>query len=243
NRMLLTRRDRVIGVGEAVRQALIANEGLSSDRVGVVYNGVDLERYGFRDEERARVRGELGLAATDYAILQVARLDYLKDHATALRTMADVVQTAPNARLLLVGEGPELPKIEHTIHELGLERHARLLGLRADVPRLLAGADAFLLTSISEGIPVTLIEAMAAKLPIVSTAVGGVPEVVVDGETGLLAPSGDDRALAACLNRLETDPELARRFSEAGGDRPERVFSEPRMHDQYRALYEELSRV
>jgi L-malate glycosyltransferase len=100
-----------------------------------------------------------------------------------------------------------------------------------------------LLTSISEGIPVTLIEAMGARLPIVSTAVGGVGEVVIDGETGLLAAAGHDRALAEHILRLQRDPDMARRLGSAGRDRAERLFSEPRMHDQYRALYEELSRV
>src|SRR5439155_18500964 len=119
--------------------------------------------------------------------IQVARLDYLKDHATALRTLECVAGRRPDAHLLLVGEGPERAAIEAQVRERRLGDRVRLLGLRKDIPRLLQAADVFLLTSISEGIPLTLIEAMAAGLPVVSTRVGGVGEGVEDGVTGRLA--------------------------------------------------------
>src|SRR5262245_23289543 len=159
NRLLLGRRDRVVGVGQAVRRALVANEGLPEDRVGLVYNGIDLAPYANGDHDRRAVRQELGVGDADLAIMQVARLDYLKDHATAVRTMARVARQRPDARLVLVGEGPEGSKIRDQVRQLGLEKHVLFLGLRSDVPRLLAAADLFLLTSISEGIPLTVIEA------------------------------------------------------------------------------------
>ncbi len=106
--------------------------------------------------------------------------------------------------------------------------------------RLLAAADVFLLTSISEGIPLTVIEAMSAGLPVVSTAVGGVGEIVVDGESGLLAPAGDDRGLAGHVLRLGDDPELRRRLGEQGRERARARFSEEQMHAGYLRLYREM---
>ncbi len=129
----------------------------------------------------------------------MARLDYLKDHSTAIRTIEEVAGRCPHARLILVGEGPEWGAIESLVRQRDLGGNVRLLGQRGDVPRLMAASDVVLLTSISEGIPLTLIEAMASGLPVVSTRVGGVAEVVADGQTGLLAPSGDAGAGRAHL--------------------------------------------
>ncbi len=240
NRLLLGRRDGVVGVGEAVRQALINNEGIRPDRVSVVYNGIDLAAPAGGAPDRAALRREIGVGADDLVLLQVARLDYLKDHATAIATLGHVVKRRPDARLVLVGEGPEEGKIREQVRRDGLEGHVRWLGLRKDVGRLLHAADVFLLTSISEGIPLTLIEAMAAGVPVVSTAVGGVDEVVEDGRTGLLAPSGDAAALAGHVLRLAADAELRGRMAECGRRRAREVFSEGRMHADYVELYRRL---
>jgi glycosyltransferase involved in cell wall biosynthesis len=227
-------------VGEAVREALIANEGIPAGRVGVVYNGIDLKRFSLRHAERNELRRELGLGPGTLAVIQVARLDYLKDHVTAIRTVGRVVRQIPDVRLLLVGEGPERPAIEAQVEQVGLTEQVRFLGLRKDVERLLQAADLFLLTSISEGIPLTVIEAMAAGLPVVSTRVGGVPEVVEDGMTGLLAPSRDDEALALAILKLAADPTLRTRLGYVGRERACSSFSESQMADRYRALYEEM---
>lgn len=242
NRVLLSRRDRVVGVGEAVRQALVANEGLAPARVGVVYNGVDIEQIAATSIDRNAFRRELGCEQDDFLLAQVARLDGLKDHRTAIQTMAEVVRTVPRARLLIVGSGPEQEAIEQEIRRLQVEPFVRMLGTRHDVPQILKASDACLLTSISEGIPLTLIEAMAARLPVVSTRVGGVPEVVAEGTTGFLAPSGDARALAARVADLATDEPLRVRLGDAALARAREMFSESRMHAAYRNLYREMIR-
>jgi len=239
NRLMLRRRDRVVGVGQAVRQALIQNEGISPHRVSVVYNGIDFQRYYSDGEERAAVRKELGLEPDDFVILQVARMDYLKDHATAIRTIARLASPCPQVKLLLAGEGPELEKVQGQVHQLNVSPHVRFLGLRKDVPRLLAAADLFLLTSISEGIPLTVIEAMAAGLPVVATRVGGMGEVVQEGTTGLLASSGDDAGLADHVLKLIADPALRCRMGEHGRQRVHRVFSQEQMLAGYMKLYQE----
>lgn len=240
NRLFLRGADRVVAVGESVKRALIANEGIPGGRIQVIYNGVRLGDFSEDPQERVLVRRELGLSSETPVAIQVARLDSLKDHFTALRTAERVRQAIPEFQLLLVGEGPERAKIEAEIQSRSLTNTVRLLGLRTDVQRLLAAADLFLLTSISEGIPVTLIEAMSAKLPIVSTNVGGVPEVVIAGETGWTAPAGDDQQLAQLILRLLADPDESRAMAVAGFRRAEEMFSEQQMHDAYAALYEEM---
>lgn len=243
NRLLLSRRDRVAAVGEAVRQAVITNEGIPAERVEVIYNGIDLDVFGEGRQDRDSVRRDMRVGPNDLAVIQVARLDYLKDHLTAIRALGRVAARHPQVRLVLVGEGPERQKIEAEVRQRRLTAHVRFLGLRKDVARLVPAADVFLLTSISEGIPLTLIEAMAAGLPVVSTRVGGVPEVVVEGRTGLLAPAGDDSALAEHILSLATDAARRQRMGHAGRQRAHSMFSEEQMHASYRRLYEEVLRV
>lgn len=243
NRLFLRATDRVVAVGEHVRQALIVNEGIPAGRVELVYNGVDLDRFCASEGRRDEIRRTLGLHEGDFAILQVARLDALKDHRTAVCALAATLPSAPNAVLLIAGEGPEEAIVREEIARQGVGQRVRMLGLRRDVPQLVAAADAFLLTSISEGIPVTLIEAMAARLPIVSTRAGGVGEVVVDGETGRLAEPGDVATLAEALAELANAPHLCHALGAAGRQRAEAMFTQSQMTASYAALYEELARV
>jgi glycosyltransferase involved in cell wall biosynthesis len=240
NRLLLGRRDRVVGVGRAVRQALIANENIPAERVGMIYNGINLAPFVNGPPDRVAVRRELDVGAEDLVIFQVARLDYLKDHATAIRTLKRVASCYPGVRLVLIGEGPEMKAIHDLVRQHGLDGNVRFLGLRSDVARLLPAGDLFLLTSISEGIPLTLIEAMAASLPVVSTNVGGVAEVVGDGQAGLLAPAGDDVQLAQNILRLATNPVLRRQMGQLGRVRSTTMFSETQMHGLYLRLYHEM---
>jgi glycosyltransferase involved in cell wall biosynthesis len=240
NRSFLSRRDRVVAVGEAVRQALVCNEGLPEARIEVIYNGIDQRPFAGALRPRSETRRELGLGSEDFVIVQIARLDPLKDHATALRALRRLVEEQPRARLVIVGEGPERAAIEAEISRLGLGPYVRLTGLRHDIADLLAAADVGLLTSLSEGIPLTLIEAMAAGLPVVATAVGGVGEIVSHQETGLLAAARDDASLAAALRQLDGNRELCRDMGRQGRRRADLSFSEERMHDEYRRVYTEM---
>jgi glycosyltransferase involved in cell wall biosynthesis len=241
NRLLLGRRDRLMAVGEHVRIALIDNEGFPSTRVRVLHNGIDTAALAKVTDHRADVRQELGIDAGVYVILQAARLQPIKDHATAIRAMARVVTTDGAVRLLLAGAGPQASEIDSLIKGLGLVNHVCRLGLRTDVHRLLGAADAALLSSVSEGIPLSLIEAMAAGLPVVSTRVGGVPEVVEEGRSGLLVPAGDDDALAQRILRLARNPALGQQLGQAGRERAQALFSEERMIAEYARIYREMT--
>lgn len=240
NRFALRRTDRVVAVGEAVRGALVENEGIRRERIEVIYNGVDAAAFECPPDDREAVRREIGVGPDDLVLIQVARLDELKDHGTAIRTIQRVAAKRKDARLVLVGDGPKRTGVEAEIARCGVGPNVRLVGTRPDVARLLHAADLFLLTSISEGIPVTLIEAMAAGLPVVSTDVGGVAEVVADGETGLLAPSGDDETLTRAVLRLAGDAEFRERLGRAGHERATGVFSQSAMHAAYARCLEEM---
>ena len=243
NRIMLRRHDRVVAVGGAVKQALIDNEGFNSDRVDVVYNGVDLADFLPKPGFRESVRSELGLSDDDFAILQVARLDPVKDHGTALRTMQQLGAENPRVRLFIVGDGPERNRITSLIEEMNLAGSVTMLGTRNDVCRLLQGADCLLLTSLSEGIPVTLIEAMGATVPVIATDVGGNSEVVVHEECGLLAPAQDEKKLAASIHRLCQDNQLRDKLAKAGRKRATKLFSESSMHEGYQRHYRDILNV
>ncbi len=244
NRLLLRKQDRLVGVGDAVRQALIDNEGLPASRCEVVYNGVDLESLAAAsDHARIRIRREFGFAADDFVAVQVARLHELKDHQTAVIAIDEARQTTPNIRLLIVGDGDERAAIEKTIADRNLERHVVLAGTRSDIADLLAASDAFLMSSISEGIPLTIIEAMAACLPVVSTAVGGIPEMIEHGKSGFLAAARDSTALANNLTKLQQSPAMCLAVGAAGRETAHRTFSLAGMLNAYGRMYKEMLHV
>lgn len=252
NRLLLRRSDRVTAVGQFVKQALVDNEGIAADRIEVIYNGIDPARFtppgdaapdpGIDTDtdaapRRPAARAAMGAADGQRVILQVARFHPVKDHATAVRALAQVAEAMPEAMLVLVGDGDERANIESLAESLGVAGHVRFLGVRNDVAELMTGADVFLLSSVSEGISVTLLEAMGAALPIAATDVGGNAEVVAHGRSGLLSPRGDADALASNVLTLLRDPALRRQMGLAGRQRLLEQFTESRMHEQFARLY------
>lgn len=241
NRLLLNRRDRLVGCGGAVRQALIDNEGLPANRVEVVYNGVDLQSLASGDgSQRNALRSSFGFSEGDFVAIQVARLHKLKDHLTAIATIDEARTHNPNIKLLIVGEGDERDSIENEIQSRDIGSHVVLAGNRNDIANLLTAADCFLMTSISEGIPLTIIEAMAANLPVVSTAVGGIPEMISDGETGFLSEAKDSAGLAKHLFQLSQNTALQQEVAAAGRVQAEQNFSIQNMLSGYADIYKEM---
>jgi sugar transferase (PEP-CTERM/EpsH1 system associated) len=239
NPRLLRRDDRIVAVGECVRQALIHNEGFPAERIEVIYNGVDLQRFE-KVGHRETTRQAIGCSNDDFLCIFVARLDPIKDHRTAILAIREVVKQRPNVRLLVVGDGPQRGVLEELIRKEGLAASVRMLGTRRDIPELLSAADLFLLTSVSEGIPLTIIEAMGIGLPVVATNVGGIGEVVIDQATGFFFPAGDYHGMAAAVRRLAEDPDLCRRMGAAGRERAVRCFSERTMIEKYDAVYQAM---
>ena len=212
-----------ICVSELERATGLAARTCRADRTVVIPNAVDV-----RGTPRARVDGPRP------RLIAVGRLRPPKDFGTLLRALASLPADGFDAAI--VGDGPERPALERELGELGLRERVSLEGERRDVPSLLAGSDVFVLSSHSEGLPVSVLEAMAAGLPVVASAVGGVAELVLDGETGLLVPPADQAALAAALWRLVADAGLRRRLGDAGRARAETLFD----LDAFRRAHVEL---
>lgn len=204
---------------------LARRQGVREQAVRVLTNGIDLERF------------RADAYAGDGPCVVVARLTAEKDVATLLDAAARVVAEVPEFRLLVAGDGPCRAELEAQAQRLNLSERVEFLGTVRDVPPLLARCRLFVLPSKTEGISLTLLEAMASGLPVVATRVGGNPEVVADGETGLLVPSGDPAALGQALVRLYREPDLAKRFGRAGRERVEKHFDLARMIREYEALY------
>ncbi len=222
-----------VAVSDTTAEQARVQRDVALARPHTIPNGIRLDRYAPDPAARAAVRAEFGLGDA-WVVGSVGRLDSFKNQALLVRAMALLL--SERVRLVLVGEGSGRPEVEAAIAELPEPRWVTLTGRRMDVPRIVHAFDVFALSSKSEGLPLVVPEAMSAGLPIVATAVGGLPSVVDEGETGLLVPV-EQPALAAALARLERDRDLAR----AMGTRARQValarYSHDRMVDDYLALY------
>jgi sugar transferase (PEP-CTERM/EpsH1 system associated) len=234
---------RYVVVSTELRDWLVDRVGVRQSKVVYIPNGVDLAKFDI-EHDRPAPRRRLGDFAPPGTVLvgNVARLDRVKDHAAliaAFKIMRDRARHG-NTRLIIVGDGPQREQLEKQIADLDLQETVRLLGHRDDVAELLAECDLFVLSSIAEGMPVTLLEAIAVGLPVIATDVGGVASVVEDGVTGALVPPGDPHVLAETLGIFVVDEALRRRQGEAGRARVTTQFSLGSMVSAYVALYDEL---
>ncbi len=195
------------------------------EKIHVVYNGVDPGADPAPAPRDGVLARGLGIGPGDVVVGIAAVLRPEKDHLMLVRAFADVAATCPEAVLLVVGDGPMLPAVTSLAERLGLAGRIRFAGLRVDVDRILPLLDVFVLPSRTEAFPMALLEAMAAGLPSVCTAVGGVPEMVDDGVTGYLVPVGDQAALTARLTELVAEPERRARMGAAARRRLEDRFT------------------
>jgi glycosyltransferase involved in cell wall biosynthesis len=205
-------------------------------RMQVIWNGID-PGVAPTPADRAAARAALGVPDDAIVVGAVARLDPVKDLGTLLAAVSRARATVPGLCAVIAGDGPERPALEAAIAADPAGDRLRLLGHRDDVRMLLAGVDIFANSSTSEGISLTLLEAMAAELPIVATRVGGTPEVVVDQETGRLAPARDPEAFAAALVDVAGDARRARAWGQAGRRRLLAHFTIDEMVRKYEAVY------
>jgi len=234
------RASMVIANSERVGDFTVAYYGVSRSRLRVVPNGVAMGEYAGAGEERAASRGDLGLPPTAVVGGTLGRLSREKNLGLFVETAAALARESPSLAFLLVGGGPEFEPVRAAVRSLGMEGRILLSGPRADVPRVLAALDYFIMTSDTEGLPNAIMEAMASGLPVVSTRVGGVPELVADGETGLLVAAGDAGAMLDAARRIALDAGLRRAMGEAGRRRIAEGFSVERMVERTRAVYDEV---
>jgi len=231
----------VVAVSEAARAQHAQRGRIPAGRMRVIHNGVDVEAF-LGAARRNEVRRVLGLETGQPTLLAVSALRPGKGLEVVLRAMALIARDRPEARLLIAGEGTLRARLEQQAAELGIAGSVRWLGLRRDIADLLSAADLFVLASRRDAFPTVLLEAMAAARPVVATRVGGIPEIVEHGETGLLVEAGDPEALAAAAGVLLDDPERAAAFGAAGRDRVRRHFSTARWTRHLVALYKDLLR-
>ena len=230
--------DRVLAVSCQLRDVHARRTGFPARKISVIHNGVDRRRFFPDAASRLLVRRELQIGESDLCIGCVANLLPVKSHMTLLNSLPALSDGAGNWRALLIGEGPERPKLQSFVDaHPALKERVIFLGLSSRVPELLRAMDVFVLPSVAEGICNSLLEAMATGLPVVASAVGGNPEVVVDGKSGLLFASRDVTALSEHLSQLRVDPGLRIQLGQGAIERVGDEFSIDSMVQAYQHLY------
>ena len=229
--------DHVATTGERLRQELMRDLGLPPAHVTSVPTGIDLTRYAPRDKRAAR--RALGLSEDGFFVGIVATLRSWKGHRYLLDAWAGL--PAGCGRLLVVGDGPGRENLQQQAADLGISERMVMPGNQNDVVPWLAALDVFALPSYAnEGVPQAIMQAMAMGLPVISTPVGSIPEIVADGETGLLVPPRDTEALRSALARLAGDPDLCRRLGDAAAGQAGERFAESLMLDRMEAIFRQV---
>lgn len=227
---------------EAIASWLVEHERLAPGKIHVIPNGIDLDSLPAFSLDRRAAREAAGFDPHRRLIAHAGRLEPQKDFPTYLRAAAMVAAEMPDVDFLVIGEGGQRAELEALAKRLGLGARVRFTGLRHDVPRLLGGVDALALTSIFEGFPNVVLEAMAAGAVAVATDVGGCRELVASGETGFLVPARAPAAVAASVLRVLRDPALARRLATAARRRVESSYGVEVMAERTGAAYLDLLR-
>ncbi len=226
--------DCFIAASHAIHQMLV-EDGVDPTRVVTVYEGIDIERV--EAEPTANIHAEFWLPTHAPVVGAVGALTQEKGHKYLIDAASLVVREVPDARFVILGEGDLRPSLERHIKELHLDKHVLLPGFRADILAFVRAFDLFVMSSLQEGLGTSLLDAMAAGKAIVATETGGIPEVVAPGETGLLVPVRDHRALAKAIAQLLKDADKRLAMGRAGLARVRKVFSAERMVDQTLDVY------
>jgi glycosyltransferase involved in cell wall biosynthesis len=228
----------VLANATPVRDALIAEDGFATEKLRVIHNGVDTEK--FRRAKRDRERLFPGIGNQKLVVLVGNMHSDVKGHSWLISSAPAVLREFPETRFVFAGDGDARPQFEEQVANLHLEHQFIFMGRRSDIPDVLASCDIAVLPSKAEGLPNAVLEYMAAGLPTIASRVGGNPELVEDGVTGLLVPPQDIEALSGALLRLLRDPELARRIGSNGQHLAVENYSFERLIREVDALYTEL---
>jgi L-malate glycosyltransferase len=228
--------DAVVAVSNAVAERM--NQGTLGTKLRTIYNGV---AFSPPQRTRAQVFEELGIPEGRTVGVMVARIDHLKGHETLIAALGQLREANLPLTILVAGDGAQRTEREQQASELGLSvNNVRFLGFRSDVPDLLAASDFFVLPSLTEGLPLSVLEAMSHQLPIIATPVGGIPELVEHQKHGLLVAVEDSQMLAETIRRLSMDCSLRKSMGEAGFKRVQETFTYAQMSSAYASLYSEL---
>jgi L-malate glycosyltransferase len=234
-RFLWSRVDRLLSVSERLSDKMASAMGIDRGLIHTIHNGVDTVR--FHPDRREPGRLALGLTAADTVVGTVGRLEPVKDQASFIEAVAELARRGLPLKVLIAGDGVLKGALQARTRALGLTDRVAFLGNRLDVEAVTAALDVFVLSSVSEGLSNTILEAMASGVPIVATDVGGAAELVVEGRTGVLVPPSDVPALAGAMARLINEPDRRLAMGRAARERAESVFGLDRMIENYQALY------
>jgi len=240
HRPLLYMTDMIVAVSHDARKMILNGSKISHNKVVTILNGIDEEKYSARvniiDKKRS-----IGLSTEDLVIGIVARLAPEKDHNTLLDAFRLVLNnTHLNIKLVIVGDGSLKEQMIKKSQLLSIDKNVIFLGERHDVPELLATFNLFVLSSTTEGISLTLLEAMAAGLPVIATKVGGNPEIVMDKQTGLIVPPRDPISMAKAISHIIDNPYIWKQMGMKGKERVSNVFSVKTMVNEYQKVYEKI---
>ncbi|MGZ4858568.1 MAG: glycosyltransferase family 4 protein [Candidatus Angelobacter sp.] len=233
DRMALKRFNALAAVSDAVAQRLL-DSGVPARKIKTIANGIDVEPF-----ERAQPL-PAPTFDRDKVVGMVARLDLQKGFEYLLRAVRELCGVFRELKVVIVGEGPDRKAIEDMIRQYGLQSTVILAGKQSDMPGVYAAMDIFVLPSLNEGLPMTILEAMAASKPVIATKVGAIPTLIRNGETGLLVEARDTDGLRKAIARLLSDPDLCRRMGAEGHDWVSRNCTSEAMALKYRQMYEEV---
>ena len=234
----VSRNATMVAVSENLKQFIVEKVGVDSGHVKVVYNGVDLLPHCGPDDID-QCRKELDLPTSDQIVGVVGNLYPVKGHQYLIAAIPAVLAKCPNTTFIFAGRGQLEGELKEQAHQLGVAQKVRFLGLRQDIPRILAVLHAFVLPSLSEGLSMAILEAMVAGKPVIATDVGGNPELVEDSETGYLVPSQNSQALADRLISLLMNRDRALQFGKVGQLRAQGQFSLRTMVREYQGIYDQ----
>ena len=241
DRALQFKTDMMITSSEAVRKSFV-ERGIREGKIITIYNGIDFSKFDSidRGEARNRIRQEFDLDDSTFLVGTVARLQRVKGVEYLVEAARHVMKSVPGARFLIVGDGPQKAELEHKVKQLDLSSKFIFAGTRGDVPAILSALDLFVLPSLSEALGIAVIEALLMQIPVVATDVGGVPEIVKNGEAGLLVPPKDPTKLGEAIAYMHSNRDEAGAMARAGEQRVREMFEISRLARKQVVLYEML---
>ena len=235
NPLLVGLTHRITAISQATKQALTDYEFISADRIEVIYNGIHPLQV--EPSDIAHTRSEMGIEDSTQVIGTIARMDPIKNHVMMLNAFANVLEQHPDCRLVIVGDGEERQNLENRVRELNLKNQVSFAGYIRNPGRYLACMNIFLLSSLSEGTSMTLLEAMSLSKPCIVTNAGGNPEIVIDGETGRVTENDDEVGFACAINQLLDNPEMTETLGRQARQRFDDKFVAKSMCEQYANVY------
>lgn len=244
NPLIWALNQKIVAISNDAKERMLKCNRMNPKKAFVIHNGTELKTFDIKlsSEDKLQFKKQLGLRDDTLILGNIGRLAKEKDQGTLIKAVKKMVAKKNKVELIIVGDGPLNKELKSLVQELNCAESIKFLGYRDDISKLLQIIDVFILSSYTEGISLTLLEAMAAGKPIVATKVGGNPEVVDDGKTGILVPCGFPERIESAVMRFYANRSLIPEFAEAGRKRAYELFSLQNMTDKYEDLYRQINR-